>query len=57
MTNKLMTHEETTRHMKKTLESWLLDHESDIAWEVNDFGEIREWFVEVFDRQPSKDLT
>ena len=55
--NNFITPEETERRIKETLDGYLLDHESDIAWEVNDFGELKDWFVSVFSRQPSKDLT
>jgi hypothetical protein len=34
---------------------WLLRHESDIAWGVNDYGDLVALFVDVIGRQPVKD--
>lgn len=34
---------------------YLLAHEGDIYWGINDFGELRDVFVSTFKRQPKKD--
>ena len=36
----------------KDLKAYLESHESDIAFEINDFGQLFSTFVEVFGRRP-----
>lgn len=35
-----------------TLSLYLASHEDDIAWEINDFGELKGLFIEMFNRSP-----
>ena len=37
------------------LMTYLLNHESDIAWENDDFKELRAIFTELFGYEPRKD--
>ena len=50
MFSKHISNEATDRLM-----AYLLSHEVDIAWEYEDFGELREIFVELLDREPKKE--
>jgi hypothetical protein len=38
------------------LQDYLIAHDSDIAWNVDDFGDLHDIFVEIFNKEPSKDL-
>ena len=31
---------------------YLLSHENDIATEINDFGKLRQTFIDIFNREP-----
>jgi len=35
------------------ISNYLLNHESDIAEDINDFGDLRDSFVFLFDREPN----
>jgi hypothetical protein len=37
------------------LEGFLIDRESDIAWDIEDLGELKGVFALVFGRKPEKD--
>lgn len=37
---------------KKELIEWLINHESDIAHGINDFGDLKKIFIECFEREP-----
>ena len=37
-----------------SLLEYLQNHESDIAYGINDFGDLKELFVELFNREPKK---
>ena len=39
---------------KQLLISYLADHEEDIAWGENDFGELKPVFIEFIGRDPIK---
>lgn len=38
----------------KKLANFLDSHEDDIAWDVNDFGSLREVYIEIFEQEPKK---
>jgi hypothetical protein len=38
----------------KKMQEYLKSHESDIAYEINDFGDLKDIFMMVFDREPEK---
>ena len=42
--------------MDVQLEFWLLRHESDIAWGINDYGDLIFLFVKIIGRQPRKEI-
>ena len=35
--------------------AYLERHEDDIAWDINDYGDLREIFIAIFSRPPKKD--
>lgn len=37
-----------------TLLEYLQNHESDIAHGINDFGDLKDLFVELFNREPKE---
>ena len=38
------------------LVDYLLEHEDDIAWSINDFDYIRSLFIEVIGRNPTREI-
>lgn len=45
---------ELTRSEWASLKAYLADHESDIAFDINDYGELESIFAAVFGRYPRK---
>ena len=61
MPNNFLTHDELDERIrnavaKSAIEGYMLDHEHHIAWETNDFGDLKEAFRITFGREPSKDI-
>jgi hypothetical protein len=44
-----------TTQTENDIYEFLKDHEDDIAWGINDFDRLREFFTEVIGREPAKD--
>jgi len=42
-------------HTEQELRAWLISHEIDIALGIEDYGELRNLFVAVMNRLPSKE--
>jgi hypothetical protein len=40
---------------QKDLDAYLLNHESDIANDINDFGDLKRVFIDSFWREPKKE--
>lgn len=39
----------------QSLKRFLLSREADIAWDIEDFGDLREIFIDIFQREPKKE--